>query len=384
MTAWLTVVGTLPDGIIAPTAPAHALAAEAVFGAARLLDAAGIPDRARRPWPRPFSDGIAAVLKRRGTPTTVLASGDPLHHGVAATLLDHLPAAEITVHPAPSAFSLAAAWMRWPLEHVTCVSLHARTPEHILDFAAAGRRLLVLTRDGAAPSAIAACLAQSGFGESTVTVLETLGTAQAAAHEATAATLKGEVAALNVLAIECRFDGPLAVDDLDHDGCVTRDEVRLLTVAALSPPGHLWDIGAGSGAVSIDFARAGGTATAFERHAVRAASIRRNVAGTGAAATLLEGNAVERIADASPPSRVFLGGGVADEALFQAVWAHLPADGVLVSNAVTLDGEAATLARHATLGGRLTRIALSFDAPVGGLSAMKPAMPVLQWRVEKT
>jgi precorrin-6Y C5,15-methyltransferase (decarboxylating) len=173
------------------------------------------------------------------------------------------------------------------------------------------------------------------------------------------------------------------VDDLEHDGCVTRDEVRLLTVAALSPPGHLWDVGAGSGAVAIDFCRAGGTATLFERHEGRAAAIRRNLAPTGARAALLEGPALERVAEAPDPDRIFLGGAVADDALFAAAWSRLPSGGVLVSNAVTVAGEAATLARHAALGGRLTRVALSFSQPVGGMTAMKPAMPVLQWRVEK-
>jgi precorrin-6Y C5,15-methyltransferase (decarboxylating) len=383
VTHWLTVVGALPSGALAPTAPPEALACGAVFGAGRLLDAARVPEAARRPWPRPFADGVAAVMARRGTPTTVLASGDPLHFGVAATFLRHLPAGEVAVHPAPSAFSLAAAQMRWPLEDVACVSLHAAPPEAILDHAAPGRRLLVLTRDGEAPAAIAAALAAAGFGESPVTVLETLGTPRASARRATAATIAGATASLNVLAVECRHAGPLAVDDLDHDGCVTRDEVRLLTVAALSPPGQLWDVGAGSGAVAIDFARAGGTATLFERHPGRAAAIRRNIAATGARARLLEGEAAERIADAPEPSRVFLGGAVADDALFQAVWARLPPGGVLVSNAVTVEGEAATLARHAAHGGRLTRIALSFGEAVGTMTAMKPAMPVLQWRVER-
>ena len=383
MTPWLTIVGALPDGALAPTAPAQALAAEAVFGAARLLEAARVPGGARRPWPRPFADGVAALLARRGTPTTVLASGDPLHHGVAATLLRHISPDEMTVHPAPSAFSLAAAAMRWPLESVACVSLHATPPEGILEHAAPGRRLLVLTRDGAAPAEIAAALAGAGFGESAVTVLETLGTAQARIRHATAATLSSEAAPLNVLAVECRHDGALCVDDLNHDGCVTRDEVRLLTVAALAPPGHLWDVGAGSGAVAMDFARGGGTATLFERHPGRAASIRRNLAATATRAVLLEGEAKERLADAPDPTRVFLGGGVADDALFEAVWARLPSGGIVVSNAVTVEGEAATFARHAIHGGRLTRIALSFGEPVGRMSALKPAMPVLQWRAVK-
>lgn len=381
--AWLTVVGALPDGTLAPTAPPDALRTDAVFGADRLLDAANVPRPARRPWPRPFSEGIVALLARRGQATTVLASGDPLHFGVAATLLKHLPAEEMRVHPAPSAFSLAAARLGWPLEGVACISLHAAEPETILDHASPGRRLLVLTRDGRAPAAIGSVLEGAGYGESPSAILENLGTRAARVVPATAATLPAEAATLNVLAVDCRRSGPVRADRLEHDGCVTRDEVRLLTVAALSPPGHLWDVGAGSGAVAIDFCRGGGTATLFEREPARADAARRNIVATGVRARLLEGDAASRLADADAPTRVFLGGGVSDDALFRALWRRLPAGGVLVSNAVTVEGEAATMARHAAHGGRLTRIALSFGAPVGAMTAMKPAMPVLQWRVEK-
>ncbi|WP_108662353.1 precorrin-6y C5,15-methyltransferase (decarboxylating) subunit CbiE [Acuticoccus kandeliae] len=383
MTVWLTLVGALPNGALAPNTPPAALAAEAVFGAARLLEAAGIPAAARRPWPRPFTDGIAAILARRGTPTTVLASGDPLHYGVGATLLRHLPAEEIAIYPAPSAFSLAAAALGWPLESVTTLSLHAAPAREILDHAAPGRRLLALTRDGEAPAEIAALLTGAGYGDSPVTILENLGTPDAAHRTRPARETAGAAAPLNVLAVECRRPGPVAVDDLVHDGCVTRDEIRLLSIAALAPPGHLWDVGAGSGAVAIDWCRMGGTATLFERVASRAEAIRANLAATATRAALLEGPALDRLADAAPPTRIFLGGGVADEALFEALWAHLPAGGILVSNAVTLGGEAATIARQARLGGNLTRIALSHAEPVGRLLAMRPAMPVLQWRAVK-
>lgn len=321
---WLTVVGALPGGALAPTAPPGALTAEAVFGPARLLAAAGVVPERQRPWPSPFADGVAALLARRGRATTVLASGDPLHHGIAATLLAHLAPEEMAVHPAPSAFSLAAAALRWPLAETTCVSLHTAAPEEILAHVAPGRRLLVLTRDGAAPHGIAAALCAAGWGESPVAVCEALGGPEAAVRRATAATLARAFHPLNVLAIHCRRPDP-----------------------------------------------------------VRAAAARRNLAAAAVPARLLEGDAAARLTDAPPPDRIFLGGAVADGALFAALWDRLAPGGIIVSNAVTLDGEAATLARHARHGGTLLRIALSHAAPVGRLLAMKPAMPVLQWRAIK-
>jgi precorrin-6Y C5,15-methyltransferase (decarboxylating) len=380
--AWLTVIGALPGGALAPTAPATALEAEAVFGPARLLEAAGVAPERQRAWPSPFSEGVAALLGRRGRPTTVIASGDPLHHGIAATLLAHLAPEEMIVHPAPSAFSLAAAALRWPLAEALCVSLHAADPEEILAHAAPGRRLLVLTRDGEAPARIAAVLAGAGWGDSPVAVCEALGGPEAAVHRATAATLAGRFHPLNTLGVHCRRPDPVRAADLEHDGCITRDEVRAVVLAALAPfGGHLWDVGAGSGSVAVAWCRAGGTATLFEREADRAAAARRNIAGL--AARLLEGEAADRIAAAPPPERIFLGGAVAEEALFAILWDRLLPGGILVANAVTLDGEAALIARHARLGGTLTRIALSHAVPVGRLLAMKPGMPVLSWRVVK-
>ncbi len=291
----------------------------------------------------------------------------------------------MAVFPAPSAFSLAAAALCWPLADVRTVSLHTAPCEAILAHVAQGRRILALTRDGAAPSQIAAALTRAGWGESPVAVAEALGGPEARVRHAAAATLAGEAHALNVLAVECRSAArpPVRAADLTHDGCVTRDEVRLLTIAALAPPGHLWDVGAGSGAVAIDWCRAGGSATLFERDPGRVASIHANLGATGTRADVLEGDALEALAAASTPSHVFMGGAVGSSSLFAALWDALPSGGTFVSNAVTLGGEAATLARHAEHGGALTRIALSHSAPVGGLAALRPAMPVLQWRAVK-
>lgn len=382
---WLTVVGCLPDGRLAPTAPAGALEAEAVFGSARLLEAAAVLPERRHPWPRPFAAGIAALLARRGRPTTVLATGDPLHHGVGTTLIAHLSPQEIAIHPAPSAFALAAAEMRWPIEDATLLSLHSRPPEAIKGHLAPGRRLLVLTRDGDAPVAIAAAATAAGYGESAITVLENLASPQAARHEAPAAALSGAFAPLNTLAIACRRAAPVRAADLVHDGCITRDEIRRLTVDALGGgSGHLWDIGAGSGAVAIDWCRAGGRASLFERVPARLDAIAQNLAATQTEAAVFPGEASENLALAAPPDAVFIGGAVSDEALFASLWQQLRPGGILVANAVTVEGEAATLSRFSALGGTLTRIALSHSRPIGGLTALAPAMPVLQWRIEKS
>ncbi|MEM8663230.1 MAG: precorrin-6y C5,15-methyltransferase (decarboxylating) subunit CbiE [Pseudomonadota bacterium] len=383
-TPWLEIVGVLPDGSVGPTTPAAALAREAVFGADRLLSVTSIPEANRRPWPKPFRDGIEAVLARRGQPTTVLASGDPLHFGVAATLLRRLEPAEVAVHPAPSAFSLAAALMRWPLEGVRTLSLHANPAVEIGVHLSPGVRLLVLTRDGSAPAAIAAELERRGFGDSTFAVLENLGTRQAARLDARARDIAGTFADLNVVAITAVGEAPVAANTLHHDGCITRDPVRLLTIDALgNGRGHLWDVGAGSGAVAIDFMRAGGTASLFEIDPARCEIIERNLSAEGRTAAVFPGNALEIIAHAATPDAIFMGGAVGDARLFEVLWAALRPGGVFVANAVTLEGEVANAERHGQHGGTLRRFSLSEASPVGRLMAMKPAMTVTQWRAVK-
>jgi len=160
--------------------------------------------------------------------------------------------------------------------------------------------------------------------------------------------------------------------------------VRRLTVDALGGGrGHLWDIGAGSGAVAIDWCRAGGTATLFEQSASRIAAIHQNLDTAGVTAAVLEGDAAARLDLAEAPDAIFLGGAVSRAPLFEALWQRLRPGGILVSNTVTVEGEAATLTRFAAHGGTLTRIALSHARPIGRLTALEPAMPVLQWRVAR-
>ena len=404
---WLTVVGALPDGTLAPGPAREAIAgAGTVFGSARLLEAVGVPPERRAPWPSPLSDGIARLLALRGGPVAVVATGDPMHFGIGATLSGRLPADEMRVLPAPSAFSLAAARLGWPLEHAVCASLHDRPIETLHRHLSPGRRIIVLTRDGATPAAIARLLVAVGLGQSRLVVLEQLAGPRERILEFRADDPLPEADPLNTVAIECRPDprswdpeaaagrsGPGLPDDaFRHDGQLTKADVRAITLAALAPrPGeHLWDIGAGSGSVAIEWCRSadGATASAFESDPERLATIEENRARLGAAGlSLVAGDATETVvraaAEGARPDAVFLGGAVADETLFAAAWDALVPGGRFVSNAVTLEGEAASIARHARHGGSLRRISIEIAAPVGGLNAFRPKMAVVQWRARK-
>ncbi len=345
-------------------------------------------------WLSPFERSVEAVLERRGRPTVVLASGDPFFYGVGATLSRRIPATEMTVIPAPSSFSLAASRLGWPLQETTVLSLHGRPIDLIRPHLHPGRKILTLTSDGKGPAELAALLQASGFGQSELTVLEALGGPQEKVSRQNAAefALSG-VNDLNVCGIEVKAEAgarvlPLSAglaDDLfEHDGQITKREIRAMTLSALSPRHGelLWDIGAGSGSIGIEWMLADPSlrAIAIEASVERAARIRRNAANFGVPAlTIVEGEAPNALAGLPTPDAVFIGGGGSDAGVLDAAIGRLKSGGRLVANAVTTEMEALLLAEQARRGGSLIRIDIARVAPVGRMTGWRPAMPVTQW-----
>jgi len=395
---WLSIVGIGEDGVDGLSATARGLigAAELVFGGRRHLSlAAPLIRGAARPWPSPFDGAAAEVSNHRGRQICVLASGDPFHYGVGAVLARTIDPREMIVVPAPSAFSLAAARLGWSLPHTALLSVHGRNLDLVRPHLQPGARILVLTADGDGPEALARLLAQAGFGASRLTVLETLGGPRERVRTATAAGFDlGTVDALNTVAIEVEAaagariiarSAGLADDLFEHDGQITKREIRAVTLSSLAPRRGelLWDIGAGAGSVAIEWMLADPLfmrAIAVEERADRAARIHRNAAAFGVPALeVVQGAAPAALANLPPPDAIFIGGGASEPGVLDAAIAALREGGRLVVNAVTLETEALLIARHAALGGELIRIALSRASAVGGKTGWRAAMPVTQW-----
>ena len=168
----------------------------------------------------------------------------------------------------------------------------------------------------------------------------------------------------------------------EHDGQITKREIRAVTLSSLAPRRGelLWDIGAGSGSVAIEWMLADPSlrAIAIERRPDRAARIRRNAAAFGVPGLeVVEGEAPEVLGSLPKPDAIFIGGGA--NAAFDAARSMLRVGGRLVVNAVTLETEALLLARHATLGGELARLAITRADAIGGKTGWRPAIPVTQW-----
>jgi precorrin-6Y C5,15-methyltransferase (decarboxylating) len=394
-TPWLTIIGLNEDGADGLSAAAKTALheAELVTGAPRHL--ALLPELtcAVLPWPVPFDAGIARLLDQRGRRVAMLVSGDPFWFGAGSAVTRHLAPTEWVAHPAPSTFGLAAARLGWPIDDTTCLGLHAAPLARLRPHIALGRRALVLVRDGEAVGALARYLDELGFGASACHVLEALGGPRERIRETTAAAFAfDDVAHPVALGIAFAGDGAampcvsgLADSWFEHDGQITKRPVRALTLSALAPsPGEtLWDIGAGSGSIGIEWLRSHPStqATAFEAHPARADRIRSNAAALGVdRLRVVEGRAPDALDGQPAPDAVFIGGGLSD-AVLNALWSMLPTSTRLVVNAVTLESEALLAAWHASKGGTLLRIELSEAAPLGSRRGWRASYPVVQWSV---
>jgi precorrin-6Y C5,15-methyltransferase (decarboxylating) len=394
---WLAIVGIGEDGVegLTPTARRLVEGAEFVFGGARHLRlAAPLIRGAVRSWPSPFNSAVEEVLSHRGRQVCVLASGDPFHYGVGPLLSGAVAADEIVAVPVPSAFSLAAARLGWALPETILLSLHGRSPDLIRPHLHPGARIIALTTGGDAPADIANLIADAGFGRSRLTVLEALGGRHEQVRSANADRFDIDgIDPLNTVAVEV-VAGPGATivpftpglpDALfEHDGQITKRDVRAVTLSSLAPRRGelLWDIGAGAGSVAIEWLLANRSlrAVAVEADPARAARIARNAAALGVPGlVIVEGPAPGALAGLAEPDAVFVGCGAADAAILDTAIAALRSGGRLVVNAVTLESEAALLARHATLGGDLLRIAVARAEPLGGVTGWRPAMAITQW-----
>ncbi len=400
MTRWLSIVGLGEDGLagVSPEARARVDAAEVLIGGARHLALVGDHPAEKLTWRTPLTATVGDIAERRGRRVVVLATGDPMWFGVGVTLARHFSAEDYEIFPTVGAFSLAAARLGWPIAETETITLHGRPLDSLTRVLAPGARILALADSGDSPRAVAALLVARGYGASVVTVLEHLG-GPSETRRASIATAwpPAPCADLNTIAVECRADAGvvplsrvpgLADDAFEHDGQITKHAVRAATLAALAPlPGELlWDVGAGSGSVAIDWLRAGRRmrAIAIERDATRAAACRRNAARLGVPELIvIEGEAPAALAGLRAPDAVFVGGGLTRPELVELCWRALKPGGRLVANAVTVEGEAALIALRAKLGGSLTRLAITHAEPLGGYLGWRPAMPVTQLAARK-
>jgi precorrin-6Y C5,15-methyltransferase (decarboxylating) len=397
---WLSIVGIGADGIDGLSAAARGLieSATVVFGGARHLALAAPLIRGNpRAWPRPFERSVGEVLAHRGSAVCVLASGDPFCHGVGSVLAQHVSSEETQVIPAVSAFSLAASRLLWALPQTTLISLCGRSLDFVRPHLQPGARILALAADQHTPSQLARLLSELGFGGSRLTVLESLGgpRERVRSTRADAFEMSG-IGALNTVGVEVVAAAAARIlpkthgleDDLfEHDGQITKREMRALALSALAPQRgqRLWDVGAGSGSVAIEWLLSDESmsATAIERRSDRADRVKRNAATFGVPhLEIAQGEAPLALEGLASPDAAFIGGGATTPGMIEAVQAALRPAGRLVVHAVTLRTESALANYQSQYGGSLTRVAISRATRIGNnpnMMGWRSAMPVTQW-----
>lgn len=396
---WLHVVGIGEDGMdgLSPAARAVVEAAELIVGGERhhrLSGAAAGAERAT--WPHPFDALIDLLRSSRGTRVVVLATGDPLWYSVGARIGREIDPSEIVYHPQLSAFQLAAVRMGWSLADVETLTVHGRPVEQMIAFIQPEQKLLILTTGADTPARIARFLVERGFGRSPMTAFAAMGGDAEERFDGVAVSWSREVPAFNTLAVRCVADPDAALlprvpglaDELfEHDGTMTKREVRAVALAKLMPMrgALLWDVGTGCGSVAVEWMRAArhSRAIGIEPRADRRAKAASNALALGAPGLrLVDGEAPEALADLEAPDAVFIGGGLS-EAVFSAAWDALRPCGRLVANAVTLESEAEMHRLRGAHGGDLVRLGVERAEPLGGFSGWRPLMPVVQWSLVK-
>ena len=395
---WLSIIGIGEDGVdgLSPAARSRLSSARLVVGGARHLALAGpLVQGERLAWPSPLHSAFPAILARRGEPVVVLATGDPFHYGIGKLLAGLVPSDEWQCLPQPSAFSLAAARLGWSQPDTALVTLHGRAPASLIRHLQPGAHILALSWDATTPGEVARLLTARGFGPSRLTVLQAMGGVRERITHGLASTFaETALDALNTIAIEVEAEPgarvlPLApgLDDacFEHDGQLSKREVRAVTLSALAPcQGELlWDIGLGAGSIAIEWllCHPSMRAIGIEDRADRAACATRNALSLGTPdLTIVTGPAPAALHDLPLPDAVFIGGGLSDPGVFETAWSALKPGGRLVANAVTLESESRLARAFAEHGGELVRISITRAAPVGCLTGWRPAMPVTQWR----
>ena len=386
----IVVVGVGADGMagLGLTSRTELARATVVWGSQRQLDLLDESVSAvRRPWPSPMLPALRTLLDDADGDVHVVASGDPLLHGVGSSLIRLYGSERVAVLPHVSSVTLACSRVGWAVQDTEIISLVSEDPYSAVR---RGGQAIVLSRDRSSPSALARLLTDTGRGDSELTVLEQLGGPRELRRSSTAREWAGrppgDVDDLNVMAVrylpDDRQGATLPDAAFAHDGQITKQPMRAVTLAALAPrPGeHLWDVGSGSGSIAIEWCRSasGCRATAFERDADRRARIAQNAIAFGVHVEVTF-DATGSFDVAPPPAAIFVGGGVSQPGLLEACWDKLPAGGRLVVNAVTVESEAVVAQWYSRHGGELRKYQHYRGEPVGSFTGWRAAMPLTQW-----
>lgn len=339
--------------------------AEMVFGGQRLLDMFGSL-AGEKVSIRDNLAEVADLMKRnlRQKRIAVLASGDPNFYGIAGYLTDKLGRDVVEIIPNVSAMQLAFARIKASWEDAVFVSVHARPIEDIIEAVRSNHKIGVFTDDKHTPATIAKALLENGIDGYQAYVCENLGERDEHITQTKLGGLCGaEFSPLNILILlkdqkepaGSLFSRVLGIPDEEYhqrkpkEGLITKQEVRAVSLARmrLTDNSIVWDIGAGSGAISIEASRLAGKGRiyAIEKNDTDVAVIKKNLQKFQAPnVKVVHTFAPEGLERLPAPTAVFIGGsGGRMEEILDVVCRRLKPGGRIVINIVALENLSAAV-----------------------------------------
>jgi len=333
-------------------------------------------------------------LRRRGEArVVVLASGDPCFYGIAGTLLRYLPADELEIVPHVTSPQLAFARAGIPWSDAIFTSAHARPLAEVVGWARRAPKLGILTDHKHTPALIAKTLLAAGIEDCRAIVAENLGLPDEQLTDTHLSALPGmEFSPLNVLLLIHDPDwrpqpvfAPRPAEAYAHRrGLITKAEVRTLILArlALSETDIAWDIGAGSGAVSIEMALLAwrGRVFAVEQDAENLAYLRENISRFGVLnVEVVAGSAPAALEGLPQPDAVFIGGsGGQMQGILDVVCRRLRPGGRIVLSVVTLENlnEAVSGLKARGFAAEMTLVNVARSKSIADLTRFEALTPV--------
>jgi len=356
-----------------------------------------------------FTQAIREIRTQLATGDTnicivVLVSGDPLFFGLGRLLLEELPREQITFHPHLSAVQLAFGRIKVPWQDAHIISAHGRSLEQLTEALQQGiEKIAVLTDGTNTPSAIARLLVGLDLSSRyEFWICENLGGTDEQVQCLAVDTLMYKTfAPLNIVVLLRQSDScdqPLEVDSLpllgladgtftsfsDRPGLMTKREVRILILGelALQPKQIIWDIGAGTGSVSIEIARLSETSQvyAIEKTAIGSSLIEQNCRRLQVKNVIsIHGSAPDILQQLPAPNRIFIGGSGGNlNSILDSCNARLATNGIVVLALATLEHLNTALGwlNSHRWEYRLLQVQLSRSIPVGQLTRFTPLNPV--------
>ena len=288
----------------------------------------------------------------------VLASGDPLFFGIGRRFLKEFPKVQLSFHPALTSVQKACSHFGIPWDDMDFVSLHGKNEGSIKRLIKCilekkQFKIAVFTDHNHSPDILAKRLIEKGISDATFFVAEDMGGDSERFQEFSidkAATHRFHP--LNLVIIQGKHNRPIGMFGLDEDefshekGLITKPEVRSIILSKLCLPskGILWDIGAGSGSVSVECSlhRPGTEIFSIEQNPKRCEHIKQNIQKfTAINVNIVNAKAPDCLKALPRPDRIFIGGGITTDGLLKTCWDFLRDEGILVASTILVESTGA-------------------------------------------